>query len=120
MQGMLHFQIFIILFYLEDRSWIMKASKEILSMSDIDLSLLQGKADEAEDDSLIRKNSYERYDEYYALEAGQEIVQCIYKLPDISVSEFYRRSVGRAERIIPILIRIRLCLRSKFCIFDQR
>jgi chemotaxis protein methyltransferase CheR len=83
--------------------------KEILSMSDIDLSLYKEKQMKRRIDSLIRKNGYERYDEYvHALKQDRKLYSVFINYLTINVSEFYRNPDQwdvLKEKIIPMLIR---------------
>jgi len=83
--------------------------QEILKMSDIDLSLYKEKQMKRRIDSLIRKNGYDRYDDYvHALQQDRELYNEFINYLTINVSEFYRNpdqwEVLR-DQIIPMLLR---------------
>ncbi|HPV01963.1 MAG TPA: protein-glutamate O-methyltransferase CheR [Clostridiales bacterium] len=82
--------------------------REILKMSDIDLSLYKEKQMKRRIDSLIRKNGYDRYEDYVqALKLDKELYNEFINYLTINVSEFYRNpdqwEVLR-EQIIPMLL----------------
>lgn len=110
----LAFSVFIILFHL---TYIMFGGqamdyegfkKEILKMSDIDLSLYKEKQMKRRIDSLIRKNGYEHYEDYVqALKQDSGLYNEFINYLTINVSEFYRNpdqwEVLR-DQIIPMLL----------------
>jgi chemotaxis protein methyltransferase CheR len=64
---------------------------EIMKMADINLSLYKEKQMKRRIDSLIKKNSYEQYDEYVkALKGNMPLFNEFINFLTINVSEFYR------------------------------
>ena len=83
--------------------------REILKMSDIDLSLYKEIQMKRRIDSLIRKNGYVRYDEYVqALKIDRDMYNEFINYLTINVSEFYRNPEQwevLKDQIIPMLLK---------------
>jgi chemotaxis protein methyltransferase CheR len=82
--------------------------QEIFKMTDINLSLYKEKQMKRRIDSLIRKNGYDRYEDYVqTLKINKELFNEFINYLTINVSEFYRNpeqwEVLRIE-IIPMLL----------------